>query len=121
MEENRCFACREKGHMAMTCPAKQTWHQKDTKKGKGKMREIEEEEADETKQEHAPTLVTRKAKKPRATSSKKTMVEDADDEDSSPPAYSQARTVCMHIKKIQKSLPINNHSAVTSEVANSDF
>src|SRR5229473_7681606 len=51
MEENRCFACHEKGHMAVACPAKQTWCQRDAKKGKGKMREIEEEEADETEQE----------------------------------------------------------------------
>src|SRR5713226_9166670 len=63
MEENRCFACREKGHMATACPTKQTWHQKEAKKGKGKMREIEEEEADKTEQECTPTPITRKAKK----------------------------------------------------------
>src|SRR5713226_8571150 len=106
MEENWCFACREKGHMAAACPAKQTWHQKDAKKGKGKMREIEEEEADEMEQERAPTPVTRKARKPRAASLKKAMVEEADDEDSSPPAYSQARTMRIHIKKILRSLPV---------------
>src|SRR5712692_7623300 len=43
MEENCCFACREKGHMASACPAKQTWRLKDAKKGKGKMREIKED------------------------------------------------------------------------------
>src|SRR6266852_1355725 len=97
------------------------WCQKDTKKGKGKLREIKEEEADETEQERAPTPTTRKTRKPRATSSKKTMVEDADDEDSSPPAYSQARTACMCIKRILQSLPIDDRSAIASEVADSDF
>src|SRR5713101_5872540 len=117
MEENRCFACREKGHMAAACPAKQTWRLKDTKKGKGKMREIEEEEADEMEQDHAPTPVSKRTKKPRATSSKKATVEDADDEDSSPPAYSQARTARMCIKQILQSLPVDDRSAITSEVA----
>src|SRR5712692_5222393 len=112
MEENRCFSCHGKGHMAAACPAKQTWCQKDAKKGKGKMREIEEEEADETELEQAPTLATRKAKKLKATSSKKATVEDADDEDNSPLAYSQARTTHMCIKRILKSLPINDCSAI---------
>ena len=85
------------------------------------MREIEEEEADETKPERAHTPAPRKTKKPRATSSKKTMVEEADDEDSSPPAYSQARTARMCIKRILRSLPVDDRSAVASEVADSDF
>src|SRR5713101_8671229 len=121
MEENRCVACREKGHMATACPVKQTWHQKEAKKGKGKMREIEEEEADKTEQERTPTPVTRKTRKPRATSSKKATVEEADDEDSSPPAYSQARTARMRIRRILRSLPVDDRSAVVSEVAESDF
>src|SRR6266849_1631858 len=54
MEENRCFACREKGHMAATCPAKKTWRPQDAKKGKGKMREMEEEDADETEPDRVP-------------------------------------------------------------------
>src|SRR6266849_463686 len=76
MEENRCFACHEKGHMAAACPTKQTWHQKDAKKGKGKMREIKEEEVEETEQERTPTPITRKTRKPKATSSKKATVEE---------------------------------------------
>src|SRR5713101_7407692 len=108
MEENRCFTCHEKGHMATACPAKQTWRQMDAKKGKGKMREIEKEEANKTEQEHAPTPVTRKTRKPRATSSKKAMVEEVDDKDSSPPAYSQARTTRMCIKKILRYLLVDN-------------
>ena len=85
------------------------------------MREIEEEEANETEQERAPTPITWKTRKPRATSSKKATTEDADDEDSSPPVYSQARTARMHIKRILQSLPVDDHSAVVSEVADSDF
>ena len=107
--------------MAAACPAKQTWCQKEAKKGKSRIREIEEEEADKTEQEHTPTLVTQKTKKPRATSSKEATVEDADDEDSGPPAYSQARTACMRIRRILRSLPVDDHSAVTSEVTELDF
>src|SRR5713101_6664177 len=55
MEENRCFACREKGHMVAACLAKKTWRPKEARKGKGKMQEIEEEETDATEQERAPT------------------------------------------------------------------
>ena len=121
MEENHCFACRDKGHMAAACPTKKTWHLQDAKKGKGKMREIEEEEIDETEQERAPTPITKKTRRPKATSSKKATVEEADDEDSSPPAYSQARTARMHIKRILQSLPVDDRSAVASEVAESDF
>src|SRR5713226_10159856 len=67
-EENRCFACRKKGHMAAACTAKKTWRPQDAKKGKGKMREIDEEEADETKYECAPTPIARKTRRPKATS-----------------------------------------------------
>jgi len=104
IEEGRCFACREKGHLSSQCPKKEHGG---TRKAatKGKMRTVKEDDEMSSRSSSPPPPPSppksRKATKP-STSTRRATTEEEEEEQETPPDY--ARIARIRMKALKKSL-----------------
>src|SRR5229473_7877344 len=104
IEEGRCFACREKGHLSSQCPKKEYGG---TRKAvtKGKMRTVKEDDEMSSRSSSPPPPPSPpkscKATKP-STSTCHTTTEEEEEEQETPPNYT--RIACIRMKALRKSL-----------------
>src|SRR5713101_2768197 len=104
IEEEQCFACREKGHLVSQCPKKE---QGRTGRAtmKGKMRTVKEDKEMSSRSSSPPPppspSKTHKATKP-STSTCCTTTEDKEEEQETPPDY--AHITHIRMKALKKSL-----------------
>src|SRR5713101_8205320 len=102
IEEGRCFACREKGHLSSQCPRKEHGGTRKVAT-KGKMRMVKEDNEISSRSSSPPPPPpsppkSRKATKP-STSTHRTTTEEEEEEQETPPNY--ARIACIRMKALR--------------------